>query len=264
MARRGSKTLSPLIQRLHKPSYRIPAREKDENALERLLALVLQMEDPYGDARHAVKVLRRSYAHWNEVRVARRFELRDALVARRVKRPEERAAMSQELLRRIFGLQNHLELDWLYDATSERRQKLLEALVVVPDHAGPALDLDAAAAEGQDQVPAVGTDLKRLLTRLGFLEPSAKDEEAGSLVTPFLRTSRRYLNYLSLALHARAVCESKHPRCRHCAVLAFCPHGKRMLGTNVWKAAVAELEAAARRPPERKPAAQPADSAATV
>ena len=53
-------------------------------------------------------------------------------------------------MRRVFGLQNHLDLDWLYDATSERREKLLSALAIAPEHARFVLDLDAIDEDDED------------------------------------------------------------------------------------------------------------------
>ncbi|TAH38593.1 MAG: hypothetical protein EYC70_04260 [Planctomycetota bacterium] len=239
--------LGTLLRKLHKPTYRVPPRESDENALERLLALVLQGEDPYSVARQAVKVLRRSYAHWNEVRVARRFEVRDALALRRVPQSEERALKAQEFLRRVFGLQNHLDLDWLYDATSERREKLLASLTVAPEHAAPVLDLDAALSEGADRLPPVSTDLKRSLARLSLTPSSPKDGQVLDLIAPHLKGEKLYPNYLALQMHARLICESKHPRCRQCPVLEGCPHGKRALGSEGYRVALEEMSAAARK-----------------
>lgn len=239
--------LAQLLRKLQRPQYKVPPREADENALERLLALVLQGEDPYPVARAAVKGMRRSYAHWNEVRVARRFEVQEALASKRVAQAAERAQRAQELLRRVFGLQNHLDLDWLYDATSERRAKLLGSLTVTPDHTGPVLDLDAALADGPDHLPPVSTDLKRSLTRLGLLPASPKDGQVLELIQPHLRGEKLYPNYLALQLHAAVICESKHPHCRQCPVLESCGYGKKALGSEAYKAALEEQASGGRK-----------------
>ncbi len=233
-------SLKTVLARLQSPLYKIPPREEGENALERLMALCIQGGGPYGGARNAVKALKREYAHWNEVRVARRYEVRDVLRARRVGNAEERAERIQEFLRRVFGLQNHLDLDWLYDATSERREKLLDALTMAPAHAGPVLDLDAALLDG-DPVPPVTTDLRRLLARSGVLPSNPKDAQVAEALRPLCQGASLYPAYVALQVHARRICDSKHPRCRQCGILDLCPHGRRLLAADQFDAALREL-----------------------
>ena len=136
MAKATPEQLAEFLHRLDTRVFHIPPLAPGTSALERLLALVLQEEDgSFQVADKAVRALRGSFVHWNEVRVARCFEVQDALLAGRIGDADRRATLVQEYLRRVFGLQNHLDLDWLYDATSERREKLLAALAIAPEHA---------------------------------------------------------------------------------------------------------------------------------
>ncbi|KAA3610884.1 MAG: hypothetical protein DWQ01_08225 [Planctomycetota bacterium] len=232
--------LELILKRLVRSHYAVPYRDEEENALERLLALILQGTGPYSSARKAVKALRRSHANWNETRVARLFEVRGLLQGKRVGTATERAEATQEFLRRVFGLQNHLDLDWLYDATSERRERLLNSLTMTPDHVGPVLDLDAAVADG-DPLPPITTDLKRLFARLGLVPSNPKDAAVKELTEPMLEGDNLYPRFLALQLQARRVCESKHPRCRQCPLLDLCPHGKKLLGNAGYQAALEDL-----------------------
>lgn len=235
-----SADLQAYLERLQRAFLKVPPREEDENALERLMALILQDEQAYSIGRKAVKHLGRTYANWNECRVARLFEVRLALESKRIADAEKRADLAQEFLRRVFGLQNHLDLDWLYDATTERREKLLTSLTMAPLHCGPVLDLDAAVADNES-LPPITTDLKRLFARLGLVPSNPKDVQVLELAGPFTEGEDLYPNFLALQMQARAVCESKHPRCRQCPLLDVCPHGKKLLGPAVYKSAMAEL-----------------------
>ncbi len=236
-----SAELARVLKRLHRPVFQVPPKEQEESALERLLALVLQMEGSYRVARRAVRALGRYYAHWNEVRLARRYEIQEVLAQARISHPAERAALAQEFLRRVFGLQNHLELDWLYDATSERRGRLLSSLGDPAPHAGPVLDLDAALMDPDLEVPPVSTGSKRLLARLGIAPPNPKDVRVREILAPALEGTGLYPGYVSLQLHARVVCESKHPRCRHCPILDVCAFGRRSLSPASFQAALQEM-----------------------
>ncbi|MFQ5749778.1 MAG: hypothetical protein ACE5H3_10035 [Planctomycetota bacterium] len=230
--------LKTVLKRLGREEYKIPPKPDSMSALERVLALILMGQGgSYATSDRAVKVLLRRFAHWNEVRVARRFEVKDALQRGRVSQAGPRAEAAQEFLRRVFGLQNHLELDWLYDATSERREKLLVALTMTGPYVGPALDLDAAETEG----PQVTTNLRRLCSRLGLVPSNPKDQEVAALVGPELTGKSLYPNTIALEAHARTICDSKHPHCRQCVLLDLCPHGKRALGSTSYRNALAEL-----------------------
>ena len=249
--------LKTVLRRLTKDHYKVPPLPEGTPALERVLALVLQMEGSYAAAERAVKALKSRYPHWNECRVARQFEVKEALQRKRVASAGERAALAQEFLRRVFGLQNHLDLDWLYDATSERREKLLVSLTMAPDHSGPVLDLDA---NEEDHLP-VTVDLKRVLTRLGLVS-AARDSQVLELLEPVITKDKEYPYHLALSIHGREVCDSKHPHCRQCQALDLCPHGKRLLNSKAYQSALEELGLKKKRATKKTPARKTAKKAA--
>ncbi|RMH03961.1 MAG: hypothetical protein D6702_04450 [Planctomycetota bacterium] len=233
-----SAALRKILRRLGRDTFKIPARPPGMPVLERLLALVMQGEDgSYAQADKAVKALRAAYANWNEVRVARRFEVVDVLRRKHIGMAEVRADRAQELLRRVFGLQNHLDLDWMDDCTSERRERTLVALQMLPPVTGPVLDLDAREGE---ELP-VTTDHKRLLSRLGLVPACPKEEDVRRLLGVVGSGEKAVAADLALRAHARAVCESKHPHCRRCPLLDLCPHGRKQMGKASFEAALAEL-----------------------
>ena len=215
MAKATTEQLAELLHRLDTRVFHVPPLAPGTSALERLLALVLQEEDgSFPVAEKAVRALRGSFVHWNEVRVARSFEVQDSLAEARIGEADHRAELVQEYLRRVFGLQNHLDLDWLYDATSERREKLLGALGIAPEHARFVLDLDAIDEDDEDDpgVP-ITPAIKRLCSRLGWVPTNPKEAVVRELLDPLLTGERLYPNYLALAMLARALPQSKPARC---------------------------------------------------
>jgi len=232
-------TAGLLLKQLRSDVYKVSSKKRDMNALERLMALVVQGPDgSYAAAEKAVTALKAHFTHWNEVRVSRAFEIADALSSRRIGNAPERGLAAQEYLRRVFGLQNHLELDWLYDASSERRDVLLDSIEMAPLHAGPVLDLDAM--EEGDKVP-VSTDLKRFLSRVGALPPSPGGEQVRAFLGSVFKGKGLFPNYVASQVQAAQICDSKHPHCRHCPVLDLCPYGKRNLGNPTYGIALEEM-----------------------
>jgi hypothetical protein len=234
--------LGEFLARIESKVFQIPPRQKETSALERLLALVLQGEHgPFATGERSVRALKEAFAHWNEVRVARGFEVQDALAQARVGDAQARAVMAQEYLRRVFGLQNHLELDWLYDASPERRGKLLTALAMAPHHASTALDLDALeGSENSGQVPLT-PGLKRLFARLGMVGVNPKEAAVRELLDPVTRGKQRYPNYLALCALARLMPVTKPARCRRTEALLEAFRGRNTLADAALAALLLEV-----------------------
>ncbi len=239
--RASAADLAEFLERIESRVFQVSARSKETIALERLMALVLQGDlGTFAAAERGVRALRENFAHWNEVRVARRFEVQDALSVARVGDAPMRAQMVQEYLRRIFGLQNHLELDWLYDASAERRGKLLSALAMAPHHASTVLDLDALDGNEQPVVPLTPA-LKRLCVRLNLVGANPKDAVVREVIDPVTTGKSRYPNYLALCALGRLMPVTKPPRCRRTEALLEAFRGRLALGDEPLAALLAEI-----------------------
>ena len=215
MAKATSEQLAEFLHRIDTRVFHVPPLAAGNSALERLLALVIQEDDgSFAVAEKAVRALRGGFVHWNEIRVARCFEVQDCLLAARIGDSDHRADLIQNYLRRVFGLQNHLDLDWLYDATSERREKLLSALAITPEHARFVLDLDAIDEDDEDDpgIP-VTPAIKRLFSRMGWVPNNPKEAAVRELMEPVVEGDNLYPNYTALAMMARALPQSKPSRC---------------------------------------------------
>jgi len=259
----GAKTkrLGSFLKKSHRELFEVHARPSDWTVLERMISVVLQGTDPLKKSERAVSVLRETYRNWNEVRVARQYELRDLFAQKRVTHVVERALIVQEFLRRIFGMQNHLELDWMLDATSERRQKLIDALDMEIPCLAALLDLDAM--EEGDLVP-MGPDLKRLCSRLGLTQPNPKESVVRELLEPLLEKDALYGNFAALRVLADLGCDPKHPKGKPARLLHEAWSDKSPRATVAFDGILTELGMPAKKVPAKKKAAKKKVSKKTV
>ena len=192
-----SARLDSFVKKIKRDVLQIGPPPEGWNVLERMMSVVLQLDEPLVRGEATVTVLSNFFSNWNEVRVVRSFELRDLFSRKRISKGAERAELVQQYLRRVFGMQNHLELDWMLDATSERRQKLLDAMTMVPDHLGPILDIDAL--EEGDKLP-VGPEMKLLCARLGLVKTNPKESVVREIIEPLMQGDCIYRNYVAMRL----------------------------------------------------------------
>ncbi|MFK5955555.1 MAG: hypothetical protein QM477_03820 [Planctomycetota bacterium] len=212
--------LAEFMLRLDSRVFHIPARPEGMSALERLLALVLQGSGSYTVAAKCIRAFQEHFVNWNEARVARLFEVQDALLAHGVGDAQNRADLTQQYLRRVFGLQNHLDLDWLYDASSERRETLLESLEVTPEHARFVLDLDSLDEEDEDyEGLPVSPAMKRMFGRLGWAPANPKESLIREIMAPHTAGALMYPGFLSLSLLAYQLPVNKPKNCLKAAAI---------------------------------------------
>lgn len=76
-------------------------------------------------------------------------------------------------------------------------------------------------AAGMDLFPING-GIRRMLVRLGLLEPSASDADAHAVAREMLLPGDAYAAHMALVRHARTICVARVPKCERCAVAASC------------------------------------------
>lgn len=258
--------LRTCLDKLDADLFDLGPRPEGMSALERLLCLCLQGESSLGVAEKAVRTLKARYGNWSEIRVARHYEIRDALKAGRVPDAEERTVRTQEYLRRVFGLQNHLELDWLYDATSERRARMLNQLTMAPVHSAAVLDLDAWE---RDEPLPIDKDLKRVLGRLGLVKSNPKESDVRELLEPLFEGEDLYRNFVKLRVLAELGADPRNPQSKAAQALSTLWDESKGRSAKKFAMAAAELglpmspamakaAAVAEPEPKAKPAAKKA------
>jgi len=237
----GSRQVADLracLDRIDSDLFSLRERPEGMSALERLLCLILQGNSALKQAEAAVQAMHERYGNWSEVRVARAFEIRDTLKAARVSDPVNRGELSQEYLRRVFGLQNHLELDWLYDATSERRARMLNQLTMAPVHAAAVLDLDAWE---RDEALPVDKDIKRLLARLGLVKSNPKESDVREIIEPLLEGDELYKNFVKLRVLAELGADPRNPQSRSAQLLQILWDERKSRSLKAFAAAAEEM-----------------------
>ena len=222
--------LGEFLHRIETRVFHVPPRPEKMTALERLLALVLQGDGSYAVAAKCVKGFQEAFISWNEARVARAYEIQDVIEAHGVANAAARAELTQEYLRRVFGLQNHLDLDWLYDASSERRETLLDALGIAPEHARFVLDLDSLDEEDEDYVGVpVTASVKRMFGRMGWLPANPRESVIREIIEPLLEGDKLFPNFIALSMMARQLPVSKPKNCmKATALINFYKHRASM------------------------------------
>ena len=236
------KELLEFLERLDSPVFHITPRPMGGvDGLMRVLAFVLQGEDSSPVvAEKAVKAIEAAFITSNETRVARLFEIREVFSERRVGNAEERASLTQEYLRRVFGLQNHLDFDWIFDASSERRAKELDSLAITPFFAQFALDIDAYFEDGDEPIP-VSAAMKRLFSRLGFVSSNPKDSAMREIFEPLLEGKFLYPHFIALSVVSELIPQVKRPNCKRTAALVKAFKGRKTLSDEAFAVEMAEL-----------------------
>ncbi|MDP6963837.1 MAG: hypothetical protein QGF46_06700, partial [Planctomycetota bacterium] len=107
-----------------------------------------------------------------------------------------------------------LDLDWLFDSSSERRQTLLDAIGCVPVHAAFALDVDSIDEEDEDYegIP-ISPSIKRFFGRMGWLPANPKESDVRSLLDPVIKGKDFYSMFITLSVAANMLPVSKPKKC---------------------------------------------------
>ncbi|MDP6850680.1 MAG: hypothetical protein QF524_07050, partial [Planctomycetota bacterium] len=209
--------LQSFLTKAQRDLFEVGPAPEEWTVLERLMSLVIQGDAPLAQAEKAVFALEGAFMNWNEVRVAREYEVIDALLAKRVVGAREKAPIIQKYLRRVFGMYNHLEIDWMMDATSERRIRFFDDLTMAPIQASAVLDLDAM--EEGDLIPLC-PDIKRFFARLGMVKPNPKESSVREIMEPAFEGKDIYPSFTALRVIAALGCDPKHPKNKRAMRLA--------------------------------------------
>ncbi|MDP6129062.1 MAG: hypothetical protein QGH77_05595 [Planctomycetota bacterium] len=209
--------LRSFLSKARRDLFEVGPPPAEWTVLERLMSLVIQGDAPLAQAEKAVFALQSCFLNWNEVRVAREFEVIDVLLSKRIVGAREKAPVVQKYLRRVFGMYNHLEIDWMMDATSERRVRFFDDLTMAPIQSSAVLDLDAR--EEGDPIPLC-PDLKRFFARLGMVKPNPKESSVREIMDPLFEGDDIYASFTALRVIAALGCDPKHPKNKRALRLA--------------------------------------------
>jgi endonuclease III len=106
----------------------------------------------------------------------------------------------------------------------------MSALVGLPGVGRKTANVLLGNAFGIDEGIVVDTHVGRLSGLLGFTRHDDAVKIEQDLVRLVPRADWTLFSHL-LIEHGRAVCVARRPRCAECPLLALCPHGSRVVGT---------------------------------
>jgi hypothetical protein len=214
MAKVTSEDIKQFLSRIESRTFHVPARDEELSALRRLLTFVIQETGTFATASKCMNAINSQFISLNEPRVARLYEVQDALESKKIGNAAHKALLIQEYLRRVFGMQNHLDLDWLFDSSSERRQTLLDAIGCVPDHAAYALDVDSIDEEDEDyEGLPISPSVKRFFGRMGWLPANPKESAVRELLDPIVKGKDFYPMFITMSMAASMLPVSKPRKC---------------------------------------------------
>jgi len=160
--------------------------------------------------------LRERFADWGAIASAPEDDIADAI------RPgglaNVKAVRIQAVLRELDGD----DLTWLETAPLARSREFLCSLPGVGRKTTACVLL---FSYGLPDIP-VDTHVDRVGKRLGLFRPKASFEEAHDELLRIVDPEDAYDLHMNLIRHGRRTCKAQRPRCRECALLRMCPHGR--------------------------------------
>ncbi|MBI4700256.1 MAG: endonuclease III [Deltaproteobacteria bacterium] len=135
---------------------------------------------------------------------------------------QRRSTYLAALLRRLIGDFGTVTLDPLRSMSAERAEEYLVGLPGVGCKTAKCVLLYAL---GRKVFP-VDAHVRRILGRLGLMNPAVRLEYAQQAVESLVPARVRYSLHVNLVAHGRAVCRGSVPRCADCAVRGVCAYAK--------------------------------------
>lgn len=213
---------SALLIEVHRrllPRYGLPALGNKEDPLDELVYICLVARTGYRQFERLYDELRQKFSTWEQVADADvadiEIAIREAGLARK------RAVWIKSLLEEIRVRVGALSLACLREMSDEAGEAFLCSLPGVGQKTARCVLMYSLF---RDLFP-VDTHARRILERLGLLDPSLhplKSHDAGQRLVP--EGYRRDLHIL-FVVHGREVCLAGAPRCEECVLLDLCPTG---------------------------------------
>ena len=169
--------------------------------------------------RRAVRNLRASFEDWNDVRVSRPFEIRDAL-GTKVNGGEtgELARRIVTCLQEIFQKNGNLDLGRLHEAKITEVRDFFGSLNSLAKHEVQLILLTAL----QRPVMPVDQHILRVMRRVGAVAVKATAAASQRALEDTLGEQELYPCYRLLSEHAQRFCTVEEPKCKTCPVRLQC------------------------------------------
>jgi endonuclease-3 len=187
--------------------------------VEYAIRTILAEEATAEQVERAVERLRRDFVDWNDLRVSRPREVRDAL-GPDFPRSGYKARVIPRLLDQVFKDHNSMVWDFFEAMGKVRTRAYFEKLEDVRPFLAATLARDCAGAHAFP----VDNDIARVLGRLGIIEVGEGTEAAlQAFLERAVKSSRILQAHQLLRRLAEDVCTVEGPACVRCVVAAVCP-----------------------------------------
>jgi len=209
--------LSSALDLLEKAYGRIRL-PKEENLLERFVYFVLVDGTSPAKAVKALDDLRTSFVDWNEVRVSKPYEVKEALGAIADGREQGKAEVIVAALQKTFADKSKIGFDFLEKMEPAARRKYLAALRGVPAWIRAVLLL-LVEKEKSDQPDAL-----RVARRIPIVDKRLTPAKAREKLAALFPNDEIHNVLALLVQHGTQICVAR-PKCVECFLKATCKEG---------------------------------------
>ncbi len=187
------------------------------NALDELIFTVLTQHTSDLNAERAFNRLRETIPTWEEVMVADRQTIADAIFHGGMS--NQKSKRIKDILAHILDRRGALEIDFLREfSLDEAREWLMDLPGVGPKTAAVVM----VFALGMPAFP-VDTHIHRVSKRLGFIAEKTTADAAHGIMESKVRPELRFQLHMQLITHGRQICKARRPLCEQCPLSGECP-----------------------------------------
>jgi len=207
------------VRLLLRRRYGEPVRPGVTHPVEHALRAILSEEATTAQVDAAMGRLRQHFVDFNDLRVSRPREIRDALGAS-FPRSGHKARVIPRLLDQVFKQHNSMVWDFLEGMGKIEARAYFERLEEVRPFVAAVIARDCVGAHAFP----VDNDVARVLGRLGVLDPAAQSEaEMQNLLERAVRADRAFESHALVKRLAEDLCGGGTPLCSQCRLTRFCP-----------------------------------------
>ena len=233
--------------------------------VEHALRAILSEEAASAETEAALERLRRAFVDWNDLRVSRPREIREALGAD-FPRAGQKARVIPRLLDQVFKQYNSMVWDFIEPMSKTEVRTFFERLEEVRPFVAAVLARDTV---GTHAFP-VDADVARVLGRLKIVDPTSGTEaHMQEFLERAVKANRAFETHGLVKRLGEMLCLVDLPLCGRCPLNPMCPSalcppgGKPKRKKEAAKADADKKPAAAgaSKPSKKKPARRPASKA---
>lgn len=212
-ARRRVRALNRRLKR----SYG-PAKKQKLDPLDELMLTILSQSTSDTNRDRAYETLRARFPDWEDVRIAPRSEIEDAI--RSAGLWKQKAQVLQETLDALYEENGELDLAYLEGLSDD---EVIEHLTAFRGVGIKTAACVLCFSMDRPYMP-VDTHVHRIARRLGLIPDRATAEQAHSILNrdDSVPPELRFTFHIQLIRHGRTVCRASRPACEECVLGDLC------------------------------------------